>query len=149
MTKAEKNKLYYRANRERIAIRAREYRTKNREHLVQYDRAYYEVNRDRILLRNRENRVARPELTRRANRRYGCEHRLEKCVYMRVKRAIESGKLKKPMACQGCGHVRKLLVAHHEDYGKPLSVRWFCRTCHGLRHRKPRIQFVSRKQRAA
>ena len=28
------------------------------------------------------------------------------------------------------------LQAHHVDYGKPLSVMWLCKGCHGLVHRK-------------
>ena len=40
---------------------------------------------------------------------------------------------KKP--CEVCGKIDA--VAHHDDYLKPLDVRWLCRTHHGIAHRKP------------
>jgi len=42
------------------------------------------------------------------------------------------GKLK-PQPCETCGiaDVQK----HHEDYARPLDVRWFCRACHRNLHR--------------
>ncbi len=43
-----------------------------------------------------------------------------------VRRAIRSGKLvKKPCSCGS-----KEVMAHHEDYSKPLEVIWMCRKCH-------------------
>jgi ribosomal protein S27AE len=34
--------------------------------------------------------------------------------------------------CERCGEATT--VAHHDDYAKPLSVRWLCRSCHALWH---------------
>jgi hypothetical protein len=41
----------------------------------------------------------------------------------------------KPTVCEGCG-AEKRLHGHHEDYGKPLEVRWLCGMCHKARHRE-------------
>jgi hypothetical protein len=30
--------------------------------------------------------------------------------------------------CEGCGSADAQM--HHDDYDKPLEVRWFCRACH-------------------
>ena len=38
-----------------------------------------------------------------------------------------------PKPCENCGSLPT--HAHHDDYNKPLEVRWLCRTCHGIRHR--------------
>lgn len=41
--------------------------------------------------------------------------------------------LLQPQACQRCGSTKNLL-AHHEDYNKPLSVIWLCNGCHQQLH---------------
>lgn len=50
-----------------------------------------------------------------------------------VRAAIRDGRLfKKP--CENCGSTERV-QAHHEDYWKPLDVRWLCFRCHrGLAH---------------
>jgi hypothetical protein len=55
----------------------------------------------------------------------------------RTKIAIEKGILiKEP--CEICGESR--VDAHHEDYSRPLEVRWLCKIHHGERHREIRQQ---------
>lgn len=49
-----------------------------------------------------------------------------------VRRAVLSGKLERE-PCEGCGSWES--QAHHDDYAKPLEVRWLCSVCHGLAHR--------------
>jgi hypothetical protein len=49
-----------------------------------------------------------------------------------VKEAIRSGVLvRKP--CEVCSGT-KLVDAHHDDYSKPLNVRWLCRRHHQRHH---------------
>lgn len=44
---------------------------------------------------------------------------------------VKRGKLvKKP--CESCGNPK--VEAHHEDYTKPLYVKWLCRSCHMKLH---------------
>ena len=38
-----------------------------------------------------------------------------------------------PTPCQQCGAQK--CQAHHDDYTKPLDVRWLCRRCHVAWHR--------------
>ena len=48
-------------------------------------------------------------------------------------RALAVGRLvRKP--CESCGATKA--QAHHEDYNKPLDVRWLCRPCHQKQHQK-------------
>lgn len=56
-----------------------------------------------------------------------------------VSRAIASGRIvSKP--CEKCGleglsaSGRNLIQAHHDDYSKPLVVRWFCQKHHFEHH---------------
>ena len=49
-----------------------------------------------------------------------------------AQKAVIAGKLI-PQPCETCGsteHIEK----HHEDYSKPLEVRWFCRPHHVALH---------------
>lgn len=62
-------------------------------------------------------------------------------VKAQVFAAIAKGKLV-PLPCEVCGDdekdkngVRKC-VAHHDDYSKPLNVRWLCRKCHHKWHKE-------------
>lgn len=48
-----------------------------------------------------------------------------------VRAALHSGALTK----QGCACGDVQAEAHHDDYSKPLEVRWFCRRCHRAWHR--------------
>ncbi len=50
----------------------------------------------------------------------------------KVKIALKRGILKKS-SCQNCGE--KDVIAHHEDYNKPLKVIWLCRKHHMQLHR--------------
>lgn len=64
-----------------------------------------------------------------ADRKNDPDFILRKKARRKVSYAVETGKVKKPTLCQIC-KTRPALDAHHEDYSKPLDVRWFCRSCH-------------------
>ena len=45
--------------------------------------------------------------------------------------AIKYGLLIKPVVCEECSK-ESVISAHHEDYSKPLSCRFLCRSCHNI-----------------
>lgn len=47
----------------------------------------------------------------------------------RVLRAVRSGRLHRPTICGQCAGGGPIEAAH-EDYARPLDVRWLCRSCH-------------------
>lgn len=49
-----------------------------------------------------------------------------------VARAIRSGRLVRG-PCEKCG-TTEAIHAHHDDYGKPLEVRWLCPAHHSYTH---------------
>lgn len=51
-----------------------------------------------------------------------------------VNNAVKRGDLVKPNGCEQCGREARL-TGHHDDYSKPLNVRWLCYSCHGKEHR--------------
>ena len=48
---------------------------------------------------------------------------------------LAQGRMVKPENCEDCGFILPL-EGHHDDYMRPLDVRWLCRICHGKWHRK-------------
>ena len=58
-----------------------------------------------------------------------------------VANAIKSGKLVK-QPCEICGNTK--VQAHHDDYSKPLEIRWLC-TKHHSKHHYPNAISKTRK----
>lgn len=52
---------------------------------------------------------------------------------MALRKAVTEGLVIKPQNCEQCG-LSKKLIGHHDDYNKPLKVRWLCYPCHGQLH---------------
>ncbi|MFA4834882.1 MAG: hypothetical protein WC749_02255 [Dehalococcoidia bacterium] len=52
----------------------------------------------------------------------------------RVAVAVKRGELIKPDTCSMCGE-KKIIMAHHNDYSKPLDIIWVCQACHMKIHR--------------
>lgn len=50
-----------------------------------------------------------------------------------VSNAIRDGKLEKKTECEVCSSDFGI-HAHHDDYSKPLDVRWLCAVCHKAWH---------------
>ena len=57
-----------------------------------------------------------------------------------VSNAIRYGKLQR-QPCEVCGETKS--HAHHDDYNKPLDVKWLCHGCHWKRHGwvKPQLNY--------
>ena len=68
------------------------------------------------------------------NRRYAADHPEILSARWAVKDAIRRGDLFRS-PCEVCGEDR--VDAHHEDYSKPLKVRWLCKEHHATIHWQP------------
>jgi len=66
----------------------------------------------------------------RKNRKKYPEKYKANCI---VNNALRDGKIKK-QSCELCGN--KKTQAHHDDYSKPLDVKWLCQACHSHIHNK-------------
>lgn len=95
--------------------------------------------RDRIYSRNQQ--VVNPDECRRRGREEYCKAKatnleflkLKKRAHNLVRKALAKGVLVKPEFCQDCGSMSET-EAHHDDYNRPLDIRWLCLECHNGLH---------------
>lgn len=78
-------------------------------------------------------------MTREAIKVSTIKHSKKQTARIKVREALKSGKITKPLLCEVCEE-EKVLEAHHNDYSKPLSVNWYCRQCHAYKHRGNKIK---------
>lgn len=108
-----------------------------RNRLVNLDR-YQEYERARANLPHRmdaRNAYARTEAGRtaaaRAKRSYMERNPLKRTAHLAASNAIRDGRLIR-QPCEVCGGKAQ---AHHDDYSKPLDVRWLCTKHHAEWHK--------------
>jgi hypothetical protein len=75
---------------------------------------------ERMRFSTPERRKTRMENQRRMRARHPDKYRARQMVG----NAIRGGRLKR-QPCETCGTTKRI-QAHHDDYSKPLDVRWFC-----------------------
>jgi ribosomal protein S27AE len=110
------SKIYVQNNRDKVNARLKRWVEANRERAREHSRNYY--------ARNSESHKA-------YIRRYRKENRQRARAHEQVAYAIKRGTLvRKP--CEKCGNT--LVEAHHDDYSKPLEVRWLCKIHHEATH---------------
>lgn len=70
--------------------------------------------------------------------RYREKNPVHTAITQAVRDAVKRGLLQKPLCCEGCRHPfpARLLTGHHDDYSRPLDVRWLCNLCHRRWHKK-------------
>lgn len=108
------NKAYRETNRQTLLIKMREYSSKHREELSEYQRNYRKNNKGKVALaeRNRDIQKVRARTI--------------------VRTSVYRGSVtRKP--CEVCGCAKS--HAHHTDYNKPHEVRWLCHVHHLELHR--------------
>jgi len=67
------------------------------------------------------------------NRAWRAEDKRRQKAHYAVSKAIRNGRLH-VLPCIRCGEIK--ILAHHEDYDKPLDVMWLCQPCHKQRHKE-------------
>lgn len=67
------------------------------------------------------------------NKEYRERYPKKYAAHTLVNNSVRDGKLI-PQVCEVCGNINS--VAHHDDYDKPLDVRWLCQAHHVQWHKE-------------
>ena len=115
--------------------RVKAWQRANRDKTREYANRYNERNREAVRANARKNNEKYREKTRARVSRYKRENREKARAHLAVHRAVVRGHLKRPSECSACGATGVAIQGHHDDYSRPLDVRWLCAACHGKVHR--------------
>ena len=116
----------------RAADRARHQR--HREERLARMRAYQHETRDARRETQREWERRNPEKVAAAKRAWQQRNPEKRAAHNIVNAAVRAGRLVK-QPCEECGAGERI-HAHHDDYSKPLEVRWLCALHHSEAHRR-------------
>ena len=101
----------------------------------QINAKYRAAHMDRVLAYNRDWNKRNAELQRERLK----ERRIKNPDKYKARNAVQSalrrGSLTRPDFCSECGLICKP-DAHHDDYYKPLEIKWLCRKCHAAIHKE-------------
>lgn len=120
----------------RAASRAYEERNKEQRNAANLRRSHARKKHDPegVLKKAREWARNNPDKVRDAARRRRVNHYLVVRAREQLQWAVRCGRLvRRP--CEGCG-ADENVQGHHDDYSKPLEVRWLCQKCHDAHHRE-------------
>lgn len=112
------------------------HRQNNIEKIREYDRSRSMLPH-RVKAREEYSKTKRyKESCAKSNKRYKKENPIKYKAHTAVGNAVRDGVLIKPTICECCSIESDNLHGHHDDYSKPLDVRWLCPRCHIEWHRE-------------
>lgn len=121
-----------------VKARVSKHRKANLEKIREYDRQRGSLPH-RVQARKEYQQTERGKAAKkRGMDAYHKRYPLKYASHLITAKAVREGKLKPAKSCSVCKS-KKLIEGHHDDYTKPLSVRWLCQKCHKEwhRHNKP------------
>ncbi len=129
---------FYKSNKsyckECIKARTRKNRAAKLEHYQEYDRQRdglpHRVAARKVYAKTEAYRIS----TNRCRKKWQALNPHKRAASTAVNNAIRLGKLSKSKACESCGQTGRI-EGHHDDYTKPLEVRWLCPQCHASWHK--------------
>jgi hypothetical protein len=114
----------------------KENRLNNIDYYLEYDRSRANLP-GRI--KSREDYQKTPEgraAANKARRKYTESNLIKRAASLLINNYVRNGKITKPTACSECNVSNVRIHGHHNDYAKPLEVRWLCSKCHCKWHKK-------------
>lgn len=112
-------------------------REKNAEYYKEYDKKRYK-NDPRVKARHKryQSTEAGRAASNKAKSKWNERNAVKRGASAIVNNAIKRGEIIKPDSCECCGESNLRVEGHHDDYAKPLDVRWLCCSCHTQWHRE-------------
>jgi len=83
------------------------------------------------------------EAVQKARQSYAARYPERRAAHVALGNALRDGRVTRPTACDACGSGGRR-HGHHDDYTKPLKVRWLCVPCHTEAHHGARAVIVTR-----
>jgi hypothetical protein len=121
-----------------VQNRIHKYRLNNLDAVKEYDKKRnalpHRVKARKEYIKTENGKKARTK----AKINYRKHYPMKYAAHVIVTKAIKTGTLIKQNNCSECNSTYKI-EGHHDDYTKPLDVRWLCELCHKTwhRHNKP------------
>jgi hypothetical protein len=133
--KNEQRRKYYQVNRNRISKYRSELRRNNLNEIREKERKYRHSIRSKLCERDRKYYQTNKEKIRDYIKRYRQANRKKCDATSKLCRAIKQGLLQRSKICEMADDsCLGQIEAHHDDYDKPLEVRWLCKSHHRRLH---------------
>ncbi len=97
---------------------------------------YRDTDRKRYYKDVKQSRKAKNEMSRKMAEKYPDRFRARRLL----RYAVKIGSIEK-FPCEVCEKEKS--EGHHDDYGKPLEVKWLCSMCHSDLHRIKKLQKIN------
>lgn len=112
-------------------------RKANSEYYKEYDRKRFQED-PRVRLRHKRYQKTEEGKAslKKSKEKWISNNRVKRATHISVGNALTKGLLKKPNKCEECGKEGGRINGHHDDYTKPLEVRWLCCLCHTKWHKE-------------
>ncbi len=102
---------------------------KDHQRRLNNQKRYRENNREKLRLDSKTYLQENYDARLAVQRKYYHENKEKRRAHHLVSMNIRLGKIIRVNNCEICNSDRKI-EAHHEDYSKPLEIKWLCKLCH-------------------
>lgn len=120
--------------------RVKKHRDENIERIREYDRERSK-REESVLARKKYSKTERGKLAHyKGNKEYRIRFPIKYAAHVLIGNAVKYGFLKKDTNCSVCLSTEKI-EAHHDDYSKPMEIRWLCEKCHKKWHRENKPKY--------
>lgn len=126
---------YFNKCAECVKSRVAKHREENLEKIQAYDRVRSKKPHRLQAVKDYAKTEAGKLSNKKAMSAYYKRYPMKYATHVITSNAIRDGKLIRANNCSVCGSTEKI-EGHHDDYTKPLEVRWLCEKCHKQWHRE-------------